>query len=426
MTASSVSASEEMSGVTAPTGGTAYSLSVVIPAYNEEGGIAEILDRILSIQSNLQGIGVAGPEVLVVDDGSKDRTAEIVGSYANVRLIKHVRNRGYGGALKTGFANAQGNLLSFLDADGTYPPEYFPQLCQAITQDGAELVVGSRMAGAKSEMPKTRRLGNLIFARLVSIIGNQKVSDSASGQRVFRREILEQLYPLPDGLNFTPVMSTRAIHENIKMVEVPIPYSERVGRSKLSVVNDGVRFLNSIVLTALSYNPVRILGLLGLLGVGFAIAVAIVLTVLRLSGVTQLGALGYFTVFTALVFGVAGVSLFTLGAMFNYLVSLFQKRIVQRGLFGKPIFNPPLETHFGTLGTVLVSAGGIAAVVLLVLALSGWTLEQMWLWMIAGAMATLIGLQLIVSRVIMNVLADLSEREFKQSEDMRGNPIKPT
>lgn len=406
-------------------GQSSYRLSVVIPAYNEEGGIAEILDRILSIQPGLQQIGVAGPEVLVVDDGSKDRTAEIVGSYANVRLIKHLRNRGYGGALKTGFANAGGNLLSFLDADGTYPPEYFPQLCQAIINDGAELVVGSRMAGAKSEMPKTRRLGNLIFARLVSIIGNQKVSDSASGQRVFRREILEQLYPLPDGLNFTPVMSTRAIHENIKMVEIAIPYSERVGRSKLSVVKDGVRFLNSIVLTALSYNPVRLLGLLGLLGVGFAVAVAAVLTVLRLSGVTQLGALGSFIVFTALVFGVAGVSLFTLGAMFNYLVSLFQKRIVQRGLFGKRIFDPPLETHFGTLGVILVSIGAVAAVVLLVLALSGWTLEQMWLWMIAGAMATLIGLQLIVSRVIMNVLSDLSQREYKQSEDMRGNPIKP-
>ncbi len=403
-----------------------YQLSVVIPAYNEEGGIAEILDRVLSIQPHLQKIGVTGPEVLVVDDGSKDRTAEIVKTYSNVRLIKHLKNRGYGGALKTGFANANGNLLSFLDADGTYPPEYFPQLCQAVIDDGAELVVGSRMAGAKSEMPKTRRLGNLIFARLVSIIGNRKISDSASGQRVFRREVLEQLYPLPDGLNFTPVMSTRAIHENIKMVEVPIPYSERVGRSKLSVVNDGVRFLNSIVLTALSYNPVRILGLLGLLGVGFAVLVAAILTVLRLSGVTQLGTLGFFVVFTALVVGVAGVSLFTLGAMFNYLVSLFQKRIVQHGLFGKRIFDPPLETHFGTIGVALVAIGAIGAVVLLALALSGWTLSQLWLWMIAGAMATLIGVQLIVSRVIMNVLADLSEREQKQSEDMRGNPIKPS
>jgi hypothetical protein len=402
-----------------------YQLSVIIPAYNEEGGIAEILDRVLSVQAGLQSIGIAGPEVLVVDDGSKDRTAEIIQTYPKVRLIKHQKNRGYGGALKTGFANAQGNLLAFLDADGTYPPEYFPQLCEAIIQDGAELVVGSRMAGAKSEMPKTRRLGNLIFARLVSVIGNQKVSDSASGQRVFKREILERLYPLPDGLNFTPVMSTRAIHEGVKMVEVPIPYSERVGRSKLSVVNDGLRFLNSIVLTALSYNPVRILGLMGLAGVGFAALVAAVLIVLRLSGVTELQTLGVFTVFTALVLGVAGVSLFTLGAMFNYLVAIFQKRVVQRGLFGKPVFDPPLETHFGTLGVVLVSLGVLGAVILFILTLNGWTLEQLWLWMIAGAMAALIGVQLIVSRVIMNVLADLSQREIRQGEDMRGNPIKP-
>ncbi len=403
---------------------TGHQLSVIIPAYNEEDGIAEILDRVLSARSALEGMGVCGLEVIVVDDGSKDRTAEIVRGYSDVRLIIHQKNRGYGGALKTGFANAQGDLLSFLDADGTYPPEYFPQLCQPIIQGDADLVVGSRMAGAKSEMPKTRRLGNLIFANLVSVIGNQHVSDSASGQRVFRREVLEQLYPLPDGLNFTPVMSTRAIHENIRMLEVPIPYSERLGRSKLSVVRDGIRFLNSIVLTALSYNPVRILGLLGLLGVGFAFAVAAALVLMRISGITELKSLGIFTVFTALVLGVAGVSLFTLGAMFNYLVSLFQKRVVQRGLFGKRIFDPPLETHFGSLGIFLIGVSAIAAVVLFVLSINGWTLEQLWLWMVAGAMAALIGVQLIVARVIMNVLADLSQRPVKQTEDLQGSPIK--
>lgn len=404
---------------------SSYQLSVIIPAYNEEDGIAEILDRVLSIKPGLEAVGIADLEVIVVDDGSKDRTPEIVRSYSNVRLIRHQKNRGYGGALKTGFANAEGNLLSFLDADGTYPPEHFPELCKEIYA-GADVVVGSRMAGAKSEMPRTRRLGNLIFARLVSIIGNRKVTDSASGMRVFRREALERMYPLPDGLNFTPVMSTRAIHEGLKMVEVPIPYSERVGRSKLSVVKDGVRFLNSIVLTALSYNPVRILGLLGLAGVGFAAIVASLLFVLRLSGVTQLGSLGIFAVFGALVLGVTGVSLFSLGAMFNHLVSLFQKRIVQGGLFGKRIFDPPLETHFGLLGTVAVAVGVLMAVVLLVAAASGGTLEQLWLWMVASAMATLIGVQLIVARVIMNVLADLSQREIKQEQDMQGNPIKPT
>jgi glycosyltransferase involved in cell wall biosynthesis len=403
---------------------SSYQLSVVIPAYNEEDGIAEILDRVLSIKPGLEAMGVAGPEVLVVDDGSKDRTPEIVKSYANVRLIRHQKNRGYGGALKTGFANAEGNLLSFLDADGTYPPEHFPDLCKEILS-GAEVVVGSRMAGAKSEMPKTRRLGNLIFARLVSIIGNRKVTDSASGMRVFRREALERMYPLPDGLNFTPVMTTRAIHEGIKIVEVPIPYSERLGRSKLSVVNDGLRFLKSIVLTALSYNPVRILGLLGLAGVAFAAVVAALLVVLRLSGVTQLGSLGILAVFGALVFGVTGVSLFSLGAMFNHLVSLFQKRLVQGGLFGKPIFNPPFETHFGWLGALAIALGAILGMVLLIVALSGGTLEQMWLWMIASAMAALIGVQLIVARVILNVLDDLSQREIKQEQDMQGNPIKP-
>ena len=403
---------------------SSYQLSVIIPAYNEEGGIAEILDRVLSIKTGLEAVGISGPEVIVVDDGSKDRTPEIVKSYGNVRLIRHQKNRGYGGALKTGFANAEGNLLSFLDADGTYPPEHFPELCKEILS-GAEIVVGSRMAGAKSEMPGTRRLGNLIFAQLVSIIGNRKVTDSASGMRVFKREALERMYPLPDGLNFTPVMSTRAIHEGLRMVEVPIPYSERVGRSKLSIVKDGVRFLNSIVLTALSYNPVRILGLMGLAGVAFAAIVAALLAVLRVSGVTQLGSLGIFAVFGALVLGVTGVSLFSLGAMFNHLVSLFQKRLVQSGLFGRRIFDPPLETHFGTLGTIAVAAGVVSAVVLLIAAASGGTLEQMWLWMIASAMMTLIGVQLIVARVIMNVLNDLSQREIKQEQDMQGNPIKP-
>ncbi len=403
---------------------SSYQLSVVIPAYNEEDGIAEILDRVLSITPGLEAVGVAGPEVIVVDDGSRDRTREIVRTYPNVRLICHEKNRGYGGALKTGFANASGNLLAFLDADGTYPPEDFPNLCKAI-MGGVDLVIGSRMAGAKSEMPKTRRLGNIIFARLVSIIGNQHVTDSASGMRVFRKETLERMYPLPDGLNFTPVMSTRAIHEGLKMVEVPITYSERLGRSKLNIAKDGVRFLKSIVLTAMSYNPVRILGLLGLAGVGFAAVVAAVLVVLRLMGVTELQSLGIFAVFMALVLGVTGVSLFSLGVMFNYLVSLFQKRLVQRGLFGKPVFNPPLETHFGTLGIIGVSVGAVIALLLLVAGATGATLQQMWLWMIASAMTTLIGVQLIVARVIMSVLSDLSRREVRQGQDMLGNPIKP-
>jgi glycosyltransferase involved in cell wall biosynthesis len=297
-------------------------LSIVIPAYNEEEGIAEIVLRVLAVREDLAKVGVDDLELLVVDDGSADKTAAIAEHIEGVRLIRHPINRGYGAALKTGFGHAKGELIGFLDADGTYPPEYFPQLCQQAL-NGTDLVIGSRMAGADSQMPITRKIGNLFFANLLSLVGFQRITDSASGMRVFKRSVLEKIYPLPDGLNLTPVMSTRAVHEGIKMVEVPIPYSERVGRSKLSVVRDGSLFLHSIIWTALTYNPVRILGIIGLVGVALALLVALGLVVARFSGATSLGPWGVVAVFTALVGGVTGISVFSLGVTFNYLISLF-------------------------------------------------------------------------------------------------------
>ena len=245
-------------------------LSVVIPAYNEEDGIQEIMSRVLAVQADLAQVGVDKLELIIVDDGSSDRTQELVMAQPGARLIRHAKNGGYGAALKTGFAAAQGEWIGFMDADGTYPPEYYPALYQAAVDEEADIVIGSRMAGAKSEMPAVRRLGNLIFAKLVSLISARSITDSASGMRIFKKTILPRLYPLPDGLNLTPVMSTRALHEQIKMVEVPIPYRERLGRSKLSVVKDGMRFAQSIVWTALNYNPVRPLGMIGLLAAGCA------------------------------------------------------------------------------------------------------------------------------------------------------------
>ncbi|MEE9465738.1 MAG: glycosyltransferase family 2 protein, partial [Candidatus Neomarinimicrobiota bacterium] len=245
-------------------------LSVVIPAYNEEGCIAQIIDRVLAIPGKLAASGVDELELIVVDDGSSDRTAEIAAGYADVLLIRQPVNKGYGAALKTGFSQAKGNLLGFLDADGTYPPEHFPSLCRVAVEEDVDLVIGSRMSGTESEMPMVRRIGNLIFANLVSLLSNERVSDSSSGMRVIRRDALPRLYPLPDGLNFTPVMSTRATHDNINWREVPIPYKERIGRSKLNVVRDGTRFLYTILWTAMLYNPVRLLGGIGLALVAIA------------------------------------------------------------------------------------------------------------------------------------------------------------
>ncbi|MFB0545563.1 MAG: glycosyltransferase family 2 protein [Anaerolineae bacterium] len=395
-------------------------LSVVIPAYNEQDGISSIIERVLAIKSSLFEAGIEDLELIVVDDGSHDRTAEIASSYQEVRLIRHLVNQGYGAALKTGFRHARGDLLAFLDADGTYPPEEFPRLCQAALEQKADLVIGSRMAGMESQMPLMRRLGNIIFAALVSFVSNHSVSDSASGMRVLRREILTRFYPLPDGLNFTPVMSTRALHENVKMVEVPIPYRERVGRSKLSILGDGTRFFSSIVWTALNYNPVRILGGMGLTGLAVASGIGGVLVAMRLRGINYLGPWGVLGVFTALVLGVSGVSIFTLGAAFNYLVSLFHKRPVRQGLLGRPLFKKPLERHFGWLGLLTTAGGLVLGAVSMALGLNGWPITRLWFYLMVSAMAVLIGLQLMVSWVMMCTLSELSEREIKIEKDVNG------
>jgi glycosyltransferase involved in cell wall biosynthesis len=392
-------------------------LSIVIPAYNEEDGIREIIERVLAIRPALVEVGVNGLELVVVDDCSADRTAEIAGSIEGVKLIQHAHNRGYGGALKTGFNKAQGELVGFLDADGTYPPEYFPKLCAAVL-NGSELAVGSRRSGAESQMPPMRRLGNYFWSTLLSTISNQRVQDPASGMRVFRRGVLDRIYPLPDGLNLTPVMSTRAVHEKVKMVEIPIPYSERVGRSKLNIVRDGSIFLHSIVWTALTYNPVRILGLIGLSGIAIAVLVAAGLVISRLSGNTTLGPWGVAAVFSALVAGVTGISIFSLGITFNYLVSLFYKRPVRQGLLGRPIFKTPLDRHFWWMGLLTGTAGLVLALASLGLGVSGWEISRLWLYLLASAMFILTGAQLVIYWILLRVLDELSRRELLTQQEL--------
>lgn len=396
-------------------------LTVVIPAYNEENGIATIINRVLAVRQDLKSANIDHLELLVVNDGSRDKTAaiaqEIAAKDPDLKVISHPKNRGYGAALKTGFAMASGELVGFLDADGTYPPEYFPQLCKAAL-DGGDIVIGSRMMGSDSKMPLTRRIGNIFFAGLLSILGAQRVTDSASGMRVFKRSILERIFPLPDGLNLTPVMSTRALHENLKVIEIAIPYSERLGRSKLSVVRDGRIFLESMIWTVLSYNPVRIFGMLGLVGIILAGLVIIGLIIARASGSTVLGPWGIVALFSALVNGIVGISLFTLGATFNYLVSLFYDTPIRQGLFGKPLLKDPLELSFGWIGLVVFLLGFILAIIILALGLNGWDINRIWLYLLGSAMMTLVGVQLMLNWFLMRILGELNQRGESAQKDM--------
>ena len=390
-------------------------LSVVIPAYNEEDGIAAIVERVLAIRPHLAAVGVDDLECIVVDDGSTDRTAAIVQGYGDqVRLIRQ-QNRGYGGALKTGFSVARGELIGFLDADSTYPPERFPDMCR-LALDGAEIVIGSRMAGEHSEMPLVRRIGNTIFATMLSLVSGVRISDSASGQRVLRRSVLPMIYPLPNTLDFTPAMSTRALHEGVKIVEMPIPYKERSGRSKLSVVRDGLRFTKSIVWTALTYNPVRIFG-----GMGLALLLMALLIVgghIALHVANGQAEWSFPMLFGALVLAVAGVTLYTTGTTFSYVVALFHRRPIRQGLFGRRGNGRRIEKHYWWLGLLAIAGGFTTYIAAVLFDLTNPALAASWFAPVVSALLVLTGVQLVSAWSLARVLAELSRREVEAEADL--------
>jgi glycosyltransferase involved in cell wall biosynthesis len=233
-----------------------HKLTIVIPALNEEGAIASTISRCLTAREEIKLATDLDVEIIVVSDGSTDRTVEIASEFEAVDLIVFEENRGYGAAIKEGFARGTGELVGFLDADGTCDPTYFVGMCRAALDDRADVVLGSRM-GPDSKMPRVRRLGNRLFALLLGGLCGRQVTDTASGMRVIRRDVLDLLYPLPDRLHFTPAMSARALLNDLRVVEIPMRYEERVGTSKLQVVNDGFRFLRSILDGVLCFRPER-------------------------------------------------------------------------------------------------------------------------------------------------------------------------
>jgi len=220
-------------------------LSIVIPVWNEEEAIGHVLSDIqlarVSIPNEQPEIGSV--EVLVVDDGSTDRTREIVSRFPGITLIclKHV---GYGAALKQGFKQAMGDLLGFMDGDRTCNPRCFASLCDKILSKEAELVNGNRLH-PRSKMPPVRYLGNRMIAKTMGLLSGKKITDGCTGMRVFDRSLLPLLEDFPDDLSFSPALTARLLFSSdLRMSEVPIDYTERLGRSKLSLIRDTASFFN--------------------------------------------------------------------------------------------------------------------------------------------------------------------------------------
>ena len=249
-------------------------LLIAVPALNEEASIQQIIRRCLEARPEIiETSPVTEVDITIVSDGSTDRTVELASQFGDrIKLIVFPKNRGYGAAIKEAWVQSDADLLGFLDADGTCEPQFFSQLINALKIHDADIALGCRL-NVNSEMPRLRRLGNRLFASMLTLLSSSTLRDTASGMRVVRRTCLPALLPLPDGLHFTPAMSARAIlSETTKIVEIDMPYHEREGESKLHPGRDGMLFLRAILDAALLYRPARPLAILGLLWLGLAVA----------------------------------------------------------------------------------------------------------------------------------------------------------
>jgi glycosyltransferase involved in cell wall biosynthesis len=220
--------------------------SVIVPALNEEGAIAEVVARLQS----------GGPwhEIIVVDDGSTDATGERARA-AGAIVVRHPYNKGNGAAVKSGIRKATGDVVLIVDGDGQHRPADAARLVSGIGE--YELVVGARSAATQATL--MRRFGNHLLNRLASYLTERNIPDLTSGFRAARRDcLLEFLHLLPNGFS-TPATTTMSfIKAGYSVSFVPIEAEQRVGQSKIKLARDGAKFFLILLKIITIFSPLRI------------------------------------------------------------------------------------------------------------------------------------------------------------------------
>lgn len=201
----------------------AVKLSVVIPVFNEQATVAVIIERV-------RAVGVT-TEIIVVDDGSTDGTRDVLASIRSRidRLILLDRNRGKGAALKAGFAAATGDVIVIQDADLEYDPQDFLALLEPIVKANADLVLGSRMNGAKPQRAHHfwHYVGNKLVTYVVRVLYKTTLSDVYTCYKMFRRTCLEHMRFDSDGFEFDAEMLAKFLRQDLVVYEVPVAYYGR-------------------------------------------------------------------------------------------------------------------------------------------------------------------------------------------------------
>lgn len=206
----------------------------IVPAYREEGRVGDVVRRLRAAVS----------EVLVVDDGSPDGTAREARE-AGARVIIHERNRGKGGALRTGFAWAlaeDADPILTLDADGQHLPEEVPRLLECASRTGADIVVGTRRLDPR-EMPFVRRWTNRTMSAVLSLAAGCRIGDTQSGFRLFRARVLREVPLTTEGFDLESEILVRAARRGFRIREAVVSTVYGTEKSKIRPVRDTARFL---------------------------------------------------------------------------------------------------------------------------------------------------------------------------------------
>ena len=213
-------------------------VSVIVPVYNEENTITEVLKRLLELKSESLNV-----EVVVVDDGSTDGTYRKLAEFNSPRVkgVRHGKNMGKGAAIRTGVDNATGDVVVIQDADLEYRPEDIPKLVDPILRGRAEAVYGSRFKGEIGGMSRSHFIGNLILCFLANLLFNSRITDVMTGHKAFLRKVLESFEIEEDGFTLEMELTARVFRGGWRIKEVPIIYSyRRHGEAKINFL-DGVK-----------------------------------------------------------------------------------------------------------------------------------------------------------------------------------------
>jgi len=228
-------------------------VSIVVPVYNEESGIQDVLQGIDKVLGNSD----LEFELIVVDDGSTDKTRKnILAHKDKIKLFPHHYNRGYGAAIKTGILNSLYDFVAIIDSDRTYPSEMIPHLVQEM--ENVDMAVGARR-GKDSNIPLIRRPAKWAIGKLANYLTSSKIPDINSGLRVMKKEVVNRFINLlPDGFSFTATITLAMITNGYRVKYIPIPYQRRKGKSKIHPLSDTFNFIQLVTKTVMYFNPLKI------------------------------------------------------------------------------------------------------------------------------------------------------------------------